>query len=382
MDTSTTIGPGHNNPPATIADDLADRFKEQLDRYSELMESGKAAPEEIADDETHAKVVELAKDMRALEILFDNSRSIEKEPHQKLVDAVNGWFKSRIEPLEALRKKLQAKHKDYSEKKAAAERRRIEEEAERKRQAEREALRLAGEATATLAASVSAAETARTLADEAKASREAATSDLEIATADVADAKAKSGAIYAKLLAIDAEIARRRKDGETFDPEKIAELKGDLPDQFKAAKEAVSTAEGALRKARDAAAEAKRKQQDAEREAEEKRRLAAAARREEQAHLGEAVRHDKAATKLEERAQVPDKDLARVRSEHGAVGTLQRQWQSKVVDRAKLDKAALWPFIHEDAISAALHKWMMAQPPEKRVMAGASMTEETLGTVR
>ena len=375
-------GIGDNKPPATIADDLAERFKEHLDRHAELIEAGHKAPETIGDDETHKKVVELAKEMRSLELVLENNRELEREPHKKMIDAVNGWFKSRIDPLETLRKKLQQRHKEYSERKAAEEKRRIEEEAERKRQAEREALRLASEASATRIISDQASADAKQLADEAKASREAATSDLEIATADAADARAKSAAIWAKLLAIDADHARRRKAGETIPGELATAEKGDLPDQLKAAKAAVAAADEALKKAREAAAEAKRKQQEADRQAEEAKRTASAAKREEQAHLGDAIRADKSATKLEERASGPAADLARVRSEHGAVGTLQRQWQSRIVDRAKLDKNALWPFIHEDAIAAALWKWMMAQPAEKRVMAGAAISEETIGTVR
>lgn len=386
MDTSTTIDPRHaigaNNPPVTLADDFADRFKQHLDRYAELMASAREAPETIGDDETHKKVVELAKEMRSLEIVLDNSRDIEKAPFAKKVDEVNGWFKSRIEPLSTLRKALQLRHKEYADRKAAEEKRRLEEEAERKRQIEREALRLAAEAQAATDAAVQAAADARTAADDAKLQREAATTEVEIAQADYTEARAKSGAIYAKLLEIDADIARRRKEGETITAEQIAAAKGDLPEQHRAARQAVTDAEGRLRDARKAAVEAKQKQQDAERKAEEEKRAAAAANRQVEQHMDDAIRADKAASRIEQRASGPAADLARVRSEHGAVGTLQRQWQARITDRTQLDKAALWPFIHEDALSAALWKWMMAQPAEKRVMAGAAMTEETIGSVR
>lgn len=383
MDTATTAaGIGHNAPPETIADTLADRFKTELDRYAELIETGKTVPETIEDDDTHAKAVELAKQMRSLELVLDNSRELEREPHKKVVDAINGWFKSRIDPLEALRKVIQARHKDYAEKKAAAEKRRLEEEAEARRAREREALRLASEAEATRIASETAANDARRLADDAKLQREAATTEVESAASDLAQANAEASAIWAKLLAIDADHARRRKDGEAITPEMIAAAKGDLPEQLRAAKERQREAEATLKAAREAAREAKRRQEEADRQAAEQLRAANAAKREEKGHVETAIREDKAATKLEERASGPDKDLARVRSEHGAVGTLQRQWQSRISDRAKLDKEALWPFIHEDAISAALWKWMMAQPPEKRVMAGASISHETVGAVR
>lgn len=386
MDTSTTIDPRHaigaNNPPVTLADEFAERFKAELDRYAELIASGKEAPETIGDDETHKKVVELAKQMRSLEIVLENNRGIEKKPFDQKVDEVNGWFKSRIEPLETLRKALQVRHKDYADRKAAEEKRRLEEEAERKRQTEREALRLATEAQAATEAANIAASDARIAADDAKLQREAATTEVEVAQADYADARAKSGAIWAKILEIDADIARRRKAGETITPEQVAAAKGDLPEQHRAAKQATADAEGKLKDARKAAVEAKQRQQEAEQKAEDEQRAAAAANRQVEQHMGDAIRADKAASKIEQRAAGPAADLARVRSEHGAVGTLQRQWQSRITDRTKLDMAALWPFIHEDALGAALWKWMMAQPPEKRVMAGAAMTEETIGSVR
>ncbi|WP_119270894.1 hypothetical protein [Taklimakanibacter deserti] len=382
MDTSTTIGLGHNQGPQTIADDLADRFKPLLDRYAELTESGAALPETIDDDETHGKVMELVKSMRALKKSLEDTMDAERAPFKQKVEAISGWFKSRIDPLVKLKDDLTARHKDYSDRKAAAEKQRLEEEAEKKRAAEREALRLAQEAQAAAAASDQAAETARILADEAKSQREAATTDLEVATADHADARAKAGALWAKLLEIDADVAKRRKAGETFTPEQIAGMKGDLPDQYKDARALVADADDRVKEARAIAAEAKKRQKDADRKAEEEKRAAAQANRQVQSHLGDAVRLDKAATKFENRAAGPDADLARARSEHGAVGTVTRQWKSEVVDRDKLDKYALWPFIHGDAISAALWKWMQTQPPEKRVMPGARMTEETIGTVR
>lgn len=382
MDTSTNIGLGHNRPPQTTADDLADRYKSLADRFLELTEAAKAAPETIEDDENHLKVVELCKEMRTCERAAENAQEEERLPFKTKVEAINGWFKSRIEPLAKLRATLTARHKDYSDKKAAAEKARLEAEAEERRAREREALRLANEAQASAIAANNATEDARRLAEEAKAQREAATTDLETATADHADARAESGRLWAKILEIDASIAKRRKEGEKITAEHIAAEKGDLPEQYDAARKAVSAADAKVKEARQAAVEAKRRQQEAEREEEDRKRKAAQANRQVQQHMGDAIREDKAAKKLEDRAAGPEADLVRARSEHGAVGTVARQWQSEVVDRAALDKEALWPFLHGDAIASALHKWMLAQPPHKRVMRGARMTEELVGQVR
>ena len=91
---------------------------------------------------------------------------------------------------------------------------------------------------------------------------------------------------------------------------------------------------------------------------------------------------EKRADKIATVVAGPEAELARTRSEPGAVSTLSRRWESGIVDRTKLDKDALWPFIHGDALEAALYKWMMAQPQDKRVMAGASMEEVTSGQTR
>ena len=373
---------GGNNPPETLADMLADKYRPLFDRMTELVDAAKQAPETIADDITHAKVVELAKAMRKTEQEADKRREDEREPFKAKVEEINGLFKSRIDPVEKLRKVLMERHTAYSQKKAAEEQRRLAEEAEKRRQAEAEALAAAQEAQRTKLNAEAQQREAERLAEFARDSRNAAASDVQIAAADVAEIKAEIGHIHARLLAVDAEFARKRQAGEPVTAEARALAKA--ADQGNAAEAAgrLQAAEQRLQKARSDEADARRKQQAAEAEAAAQRRAAAAAERDERDAMNTAMREDRRATRFEEKAAGPEADLARTRSEHGAVGTLTRRWQCRVIDRDALDRDALWPFINGEAIEAALWKWMMAQTPDKRVMSGASMSEETEGAVR
>lgn len=373
---------GHNNPPQTIADELTQKFPDEIKRYEELMSSAKTAPADIKDDVMHKDMVELAKSMRSLEIVLENNREIEREPWKAKVDAVNGWFKSKLDPLESLRKTIQTRHKDYAERKAAAEKKRLEEEAERKRAQEREALRLAQDAEASKATAAQAAEAARIAADEASLQREAATTDLERAQADYHEARANQARIWAKITEIDADIAQRRKSGEKISNDDVIAMRGDLPKQIAEARDATNAADRKLKESRLAASEARRKVQEAQRIEDETAREVKAADREVRSHFDEAERLDRSASKIEKVVTGPDSDLARVRSEHGAVGTLQRKWVCEVVDFNQLDRDALWPFINGAAIEAALWKWMMAQPLDRRVMKGARIFIDQTGVVR
>lgn len=375
--------PGHNRPPADMVGDLHDKYRDLLDRMAELVDAAKQAPETISDDITHAKVIELAKAMRKAEREADDRRRDEIEPFKAAGETVNGFFKSKIDPLEKLRRAITERHEAYAQRKAAAEKRRLEEEAEKRRIAEREALAAAQEAQRTRLNAEAAQRESEMLAEFARDARNAAASMVQLAAADLADAKHLEAQINARLLAIDADFARRRQEKqEVVTAEARTEARRVDVEALAAAKSHRLVAETRLRLAREEAAEERRKQIEAESQAAEQRRLAAAAGRDERQHMSAAVREDRRAAKIEDKAAGPEADLARTRSEHGAVGTLSRRWVSRVTDRTALDKAVLWPFLNGEAIEAALWKWMMAQTPEKRVMAGAVMTEETEGVVR
>ena len=373
---------GHNNPPATLVDELAERYKSLLDQVAEVKDAAETAPDEITSDDVQTRVAELIKKMRFVEKTLDGARELEREPHAKKVTEVNGFFKSRIDPLEALRKKLNERSQAYLEKKAAAERRRLAEEEERRRAAAAQALKEAQEAEEKKRQAEAAQRKAEEDARLAQEARERAIREQKEAEARAEKAKAEEARLKAEALKRAAEDARLKQERDEAE-QAAREEQRKRDDEAMAKAKAEREAEEA--KAATAMAEAAKALEE-RRDAEEATRVAKAevktANRDENAAMGNALREEKRADKIADVIEGPEADLARTRSEHGAVSTLSRRWSSRITDRNALDKNALWPFIHGDALEAALYKWMMAQPQDRRVMRGAVMEEETVGQVR
>ena len=377
-----TLPLGHNNPPETIADELSIAHKSDLDLKAELLEAYKTAPERIDDDLTQTKAAELIKKTRALEIKLDRACDAAKLPFEDKVKAIRGFFRVAIDPLEKARKALNEKSQDYLQRKAEAEKRRLAEEEEKRRAAAAEALRLAQEAEKAKTASTAAAQDAARLAEEAAQAKAAASSEQESAAADLTAAKAKHARVKADMLAYAAEVAIRAKAGDPIEDDVKAAKKAEFEGLLADARAKVDAADAALKAARERAIAAKQEADRLERERAEAERKARAAERERTAALNDAVREEKAADKIAAKIEGPEADLARTRSLHGAVSTLERRWTWAVVDRNLLDKDALWPFLHGDAIEIALGKWALSQPEDKRRMAGAKIEQETNAQVR
>ena len=376
------LAPGGNNPPETIADELAIAHKPELDLKAELLEAAKTVPAKVDDDETQTKVAELIKKTRTLERTLEKALDAAKAPHDEKVKAIRGFFKTHIEPLEKARKVLNEISESYLQRKAEAERLRLKAIEDEKRAEAERLLKLARDAEETQAAAQRGADAARQAAEDAASARAAAITDQEVAAADLAEAKAAIGRIRADGLAKAADYARRAKDGNPASDQEKAEAREAQETAMAAARETLEAAETALREARERAMAAKREQQAREAEEREAARKARDAEREKDAHVGQAVREEKSADKIAAKVDGSEADLARTRSLHGAVSTLQRRWVCEITDRTKLDQAALWPFINEDALSAALWKWMMAQADENRSMPGARIEHVVEGQTR
>lgn len=379
---TSTFPKDHNNPPVNIVDELADRYRSLLDQFSEVKAAAESVPDEVNDDATQSKVAELIKKLRFVEKTLDGARELEREPHSKKVAEINGFFKTKMEPLEKLRKRINEISDAYLKRKAAAEARRLQEEEERRREAARIATERAQEAERTKNAASSAVNEYENQMNAARLARTEATSDVEKAQAAVAIAKADVLKVRAEIANQNATFAQRIQAGEEVTPSEKAEKRAEFEPKLAAAKAAVETAEAYLQEAKDTAKAAKDAQDKIDADLRNAKKDVKTAERDVSQHLNEAVREEKRADRIAEVVAGPEADLARTRSEHGAVSTLSRRWTSAIVDRAALDKEALWPFIHGDALEAALYKWMMAQPQEKRIMKGAVLEEETHGQTR
>lgn len=383
-DMTPARGIGDNRPPETIADELAVKYAADIAVLNDAIGAAERAPGKIDDndDETAGGVIELVKKMRTVELKIEKYKDLELEQPKKVVEQIRGFFTKTVERSEVLRKKLNAVHKDYADRKAAAEKKRLEEE-EAKRREEAEAARRRQQAAAdTKRDAQFAFDEMNRLARDATEARASAQTGQELANAVLAEAKAALSKVKAEVASKAAEYANRELDGTAVSAEEKASAKADLEARLAASRKAVSDAEDELRAARQRALAAKEEERRRDEEARAAARQVTAAIRDEKGHADEATRHERVADKIAAKVDGPEADLARTRSIHGAVGTLTRRWTATVVDRAALDKEALWPFIQGDAISAALWKWMQTQPPEHRKMTGALMQEETEGQVR
>jgi hypothetical protein len=376
---------GGNNPPATLLEELQERYKADLDRAAEVKDAAQSVPDVIDNDDVQTRVAELIKKMRFVEKTLDGAREIEREPHAKKVTEVNGFFKTKIEPLEALRKTLNERSAAYLEKKAAAERRKVQEEEERRRAKAAEDMRLAQEAEEKKRAAEAAQRKAEADALAAQQARDKAIQDAKDAEARAEAAKVREAEMKAQAIKRAAEDALLAKAKMERDAEEQAQR-----DAQKAAHEIdMANAKAAREADEKLAAEARAQAAKAlieRRDHEEAARVAKAevktANRDEQESLASAVREEKRADRLADVAAGPEADLARTRSEHGAVSTLARVWKYRVVNADLLDMRALWPHVSTEEKEIAFGKWAKLQPPEKRQMYGAVAELETVAQVR
>lgn len=367
---------GGNNPPINIVETLAEKYKRDLDQAAELKDAASAAPSRIDDDETEAKVSELILKMRGLERVFDDAQKAERKPFNDQVKTINGFFLTKIEPLAELREKLKARSGDYLDRKAAAERCKLEEEVEKKREEARVALAAAQKAEAERLAAENARKEEERKAEVARLEKEKAEQAKRDAEARAEAAKAEEKRLLearkareaqdlidakAKLERDEAEEARRAEQ-KIIDDAAMAKAKAEREEAEKERAAAVEKRDEARvqqRQAEDNAAEAKREERTATRDSKQA--------------LDSAVRDEKRADRIEQKVDGPDAELARTRSEHGAVATLSRNWVCRITDATKLDYKTLQPFVPLDVWEVCLRKWMLLQPAtqEARQMPGA-----------
>ena len=382
LDILTPPPVGHNRPPVTTADEMAEKARDLIAAHAELMETGKTVPAEWNDDDTEAKASELIKKMRATELAMDKLRDVERDPFGKKYDEIGKFFKFYTSKMEDLRKAINDRSAAYKMRKAEAEKRKLAEEAEKKRAEEQRLMRLAQDAEETKNDAKRSLEEASRLASDAVEAKRAAITEQEIAAADLAEAKAAMAKVKADNLQIKADIARKAQDGTPVSDAEKETLRADAEAKISSAKASVEECEAALKAAREAAIAARDTARRAQEEEDAKQAAAKAAERAEKGHVAEALQVSKQAEKIEAKATGPDADLARVRSLHGATSTLRREWQVEITNRNALPRDVLWPFINEDELRIAARKWMLNQPEDKRQMPGTRMENVTIGEVR
>lgn len=403
-DMSTPAGIGHNSEEeaSELVKQLRASNADLFRQVQELIDRAVTVPSKIEDEETHAKALELLKKGRVVHATLESTRKIEIEPHKVKVDETNGVFKTRKEALEKAFEPVKKASEDFMLAKAAAEKRRLEEEAEKKRLEAERLQREAAEAERQRIEAQRKREEEERKAREAEEARARAVREKEEAERKAEEERQKAAALAAQRKKAEEEEAERRrvakeqqakdeadaaarKEQERIDREAHEARMANLREEEAAAKEARRKADEDAAAARAKADDERRIQREAEDRAAAAKRDEKAAGRDSRDALDAAVREDRKAERMEDKVRGPEADLARSRSEHGAVGTLSRRWECTLVDRQRITPEAilaLFPFINEEAISAAGHKYMMAQAQDKRRLSGFTMEEITVGSTR
>jgi ABC-type Fe3+/spermidine/putrescine transport system ATPase subunit len=131
---------GHNLPPTDaeiLGEKLSENSKADIERMSQILSI--QIPEEILD-ETQAKwAADFIDKTKILKKTFDKTHEREKAPYLEMGRVVDGFFKTKINTLDAVLKKIAVPVNAYLDKKRAEEQRQIRERAEKARQ-EAEAL--------------------------------------------------------------------------------------------------------------------------------------------------------------------------------------------------------------------------------------------------
>lgn len=196
MNDTPTIG--DNNPP-TGAEIIKQRLDEDYQalsaRQAELLEAMERTPETIGDTKTCNKVIEFTKQIKLAARDAEKYRKDEKEVFLASGRTVDGWFKSKADPLIAAAKTMEGKITVWQRKVAEEERKRRAEE-ERKAREEQERLeREAKEAEEAVQddASLDVAIEAEDAAETAQADTQSAEKASNAATTDMTRTHTESG---------------------------------------------------------------------------------------------------------------------------------------------------------------------------------------------
>lgn len=350
---------GDNLAKAPIKERMEAQYPEIFSRIDELEKAAVLVPEKITSDDDAGKAQDLVKMMRVAIKQADGARDIEKEPYAQGVKEVNAAFKIPMERLEKVQKAIMARLDAYLEEKKEAERLAREEAARKHRE---EAERLAREAEAAERRRIEA-EAARKAEEErarkAEEDKLRAQQEAREAEARAAAAKAEAARLETERKAREVREAAEKAERDAKDEaERKARAEADAKRlaELKAAREAE---EQKAREAREAAAKAREEQAAAETAARAAKAEQREAAKTETEALGQAVRAERRADRLDDAANATDADLSRTRGELGTVGSLARRWVFRVDDYDAIPLNVLRPFVSRDAIDAAIHKLMM-----------------------
>lgn len=393
---------GNNRPPVEslfqeLIDELPNRLaaecKEMTERADALVANAQEVAGDINSEEQESSATDIISQIKKHIQLADSRRLGINSLPRKAKDMIDTFFaKKAIDPLQAQVDRITPGLTRWKRVKAENERREREErerqareEAERQRQAAAEAERKRREAEdakrraeeqarAAEEAKRKAVEEAR-LAEERKLKaqeeerqaeerRKKASAEAEAAEARAKEATRKAAREKAER---EAEAARRREEDEV---RQKAEARSRADEEQRRKTEA--QAQAAAERERQAAAKtevglAKGELADASRDA--KTAVSMAKHAEGDANKATRAAHAKVS------------ELSGARGDYGGQSSLSTRWVGDIVDRDKLDKNALWPFLTDEHLQIAVNAYV-AVHKGTRPLKGANIYEDSTTVVR
>ena len=356
---------GHNNPP--ITEEIHLRHKDVFDSLEQLAGADALVPTVITNDDEEGKAQDVVMKCKKTVKMAEAMYKLEKAPFDQKLKEIKATFAIPIEKVDKVAAEVLKRLDAYKEEKAAAERRRREEEARKAREeqeareaAAREAERKRREAEEARRIEEERARRAQEEKEragrEAKEARERAERLKEEQARlerEAKERKAREEAEAAARAERDAKAEEERRIRREADEKRLAELKAQREEEERKAKEA-----------REARAKALEEQRAAEEAARAAKREEKAADREVSAELQSAERLEKRADRLDGAARESASELSRGRGDYGSVGSLATVWTWRALDVDKIPLEQLRPYILQDAINAAVTKFMNAHRAE------------------
>ena len=200
-----------DNQPATLQDRFAGDYGDILARRDELLAAAERVPEEITDDVVAGNVSDFIKMITTCTKNAESHRVKEKEPFLEGGRQVDGWFKAIIEPLETIKKDVQARYTQYLRNKEEVERRAREETERKAREDAAEAERLAAEkaASAETDADLDAAVEAEQKAVRTREELDEATDQVDANAAELSRTRGDLGSVGSLHTSWTGEVADR-----------------------------------------------------------------------------------------------------------------------------------------------------------------------------
>lgn len=371
----------HNQPPTDeqiLQDRLAIDYKKYVDEYDDAVKKESFLPEEIASDEDQGKYSDYDKSLTSVRTDLDAFNKKEKKPHDLKVKIINAFFKTKIESIQAIEKRIAEKMTAYSAKKeetnrriakeradaAAREAARLLAEAQEKEREAREAARKAREEAERIQREAQAA--AKKAEDEAAAARKKAEDEAAAVRAAAAEEQRKAQAEIDRLR-LDAE-----KDKAALAAAEEAKKQADR-DAKQAERDAKATLEAADKEAKSIQKELKADLKEAEAQVAAVQKEANVAAKESNYALEDAMKADKHAVKLDRKADASSSEFNRTRGAM-SVSSTSDYWTGHMTDLNTLDLEKLRFHINIDALETAIKS---AARAGQRDISGASIYTET-----